>query len=1000
MKSDLENHDLPRFADLDADYEIVRELGRGGTAVVYLARERELGRRVAIKVIRSTYIEDDEAAARLEREARTVASLQHPNIVMLYGTCRLRDHSLALIMQYVPGRTLKSEVRTRGPLPFDRVQQILSDIGGALAHAQRHRIVHRDIKPENIYLDDETGIARLSDFGIARPWDAEQGLTLPGMAIGTPAYMSPEQIEGIVLDGRSDLYSLGLVGFEMLTGRAPWAGETLFGMIYKQKHEILPPLEQLRPGIPPLLSRAIEGALRKNRDERWADADEFLAAMNGKLAGPQRRPVVATPLYENDNPTIQYRRDSIPRMESEQPLAMPAAPPLDRLKRRPAAADRIAYRAPAAEIVPYRVMQPQAFADAPLPTPVGEEVVPVAVEVTSSSGRSRRKVAAIAAPLILLGTAVVLAVNSWRNENAPLKSSVPPAPVAAPAVAAPVPPPTPVTDTKPAVAFALLGDGQSGFVGDTLKQPLMLQVENAAGRPVAGASVQFAITAGSGSIDPMVAVTDEAGIAQARWILNRTGDHAATATVAELSGKPVEFKAQAVGRPAAGIVAVSSTELQGTTGTTLGTPLVVRVVDDQDEPVAGVRVSFSVRSGNGRITPSSTATGRDGTARAEWTLGSASTQEAAASLNNVPSAQTIFRASARPASLAIRRSVSTGGTHTCLVNSDGGADCWGGNDKGQLGDGSATRRNEPVTVSAAEPFAMVSAGISHTCGVSVSSKVYCWGSNAAGQLGDGTRADRARPVRIASDEPMVAVTAGMSHSCGLDAAGRLYCWGQNANGQLGDGTRADRATPVRAGGGRSFRAVALGWAHTCALTAEGVAYCWGRNSSGELGDGGTADRSEPAAVTSGARFTALSAGSGHTCGLTSTGSVLCWGQNSYGQLGNEATVNSSVPVLVQPSDFFTAIAVGSVHSCALARDGSARCWGRNTYGQLGDGTVDNRSRPTVVIGGQRFSSLHASGAHTCGTAGGTSYCWGYNVEGQLGNGNRTNQTRPVAVNRQ
>src|SRR5690606_7622060 len=122
-------------------------------------------------------------------------------------------------------------------LPFDMVERILIDIGRALAYAQRHRIVHRDIKPENVYLDEETGIARLSDFGIARPWDAESGLTLPGMAIGTPAYMAPEQIDGGVLDGRSDLYSLGLVGYEMLTGTPPWAGESLFSMIYKQRNE-------------------------------------------------------------------------------------------------------------------------------------------------------------------------------------------------------------------------------------------------------------------------------------------------------------------------------------------------------------------------------------------------------------------------------------------------------------------------------------------------------------------------------------------------------------------------------------------------------------------------------------------------------------------------------------------------------------------------------------------------------------------------------------------
>src|SRR6185503_15897010 len=167
-------------------------------------------------------------------------------------------------------------------LPFERIERVLTDVGRALVCAQRHRIVHRDVKPENVYIDNETGIARLSDFGIARPWDIDHGLTLPGMAIGTPAYMSPEQIEGDVLDGRSDLYSLGLVGYEMLTGRAPWTGESLFNMIYKQKNESLPPLDQLRPGIPRSLLRALDGALQKERGDRWKDADEFLEALTGR----------------------------------------------------------------------------------------------------------------------------------------------------------------------------------------------------------------------------------------------------------------------------------------------------------------------------------------------------------------------------------------------------------------------------------------------------------------------------------------------------------------------------------------------------------------------------------------------------------------------------------------------------------------------------------------------------------------------------------------------
>ena len=217
----------PALADLDAEYEIIGEIGRGGMAVVYLAREREGDRMVAIKVVRAKYVEDEHAVARFAREARTVAQLQHPSIVTIHAVKRLPDRSLALVMQYVPGRTLKMAVRQDGPFRVDRAERVLRDIGEALAYAHQRGIVHRDVKPENIFLDETSGRALLSDFGIARSMEADANLTLTGMAIGTPAYMSPEQVDGAEIDGRSDIYSLGLVAWEMLPGARPWEGEGL-----------------------------------------------------------------------------------------------------------------------------------------------------------------------------------------------------------------------------------------------------------------------------------------------------------------------------------------------------------------------------------------------------------------------------------------------------------------------------------------------------------------------------------------------------------------------------------------------------------------------------------------------------------------------------------------------------------------------------------------------------------------------------------------------------
>ena len=337
--------------ELEFEYEIFGELGRGGTSVVYHARERELGRDVAIKVVRNSHADDAEAAARLAREARLVALLRHPNIVPLLAVRRLSD-GLALIMQHVPGRTLKRAIREQGPLPVALAERVLREIASALDYAHRRNIVHRDIKPENIYLDEEVGRALLADFGIARTTDSDSNLTLVGTALGTPAYMSPEQIDGTTLDGRSDFYSLGLVAHEMLSGQQPWAGNNLYSIIYKQKHEELPPLSAFRNDIPPYLQRAVEAMLRKDPKARCGSADE-LYAMLPPVAVPLRieskpvaPPVAPRGGYDEDAPTIRYQRPTLqqqqeamaaesarpaqawpaPRPEPAQPQPAPAAP--------------------------------------------------------------------------------------------------------------------------------------------------------------------------------------------------------------------------------------------------------------------------------------------------------------------------------------------------------------------------------------------------------------------------------------------------------------------------------------------------------------------------------------------------------------------------------------------------------------------------------------------------------------------------------------------------
>jgi len=271
---------LVEIRELEADYEILGELGRGGMSIVYLARDRELGRDVAIKVIHTASGIDDETIARQLNEARTVAQLQHPNVVAIHAVKRLSTRGLALVMQYIPGRSLERAIHEDGPFAPERAEAVLIDIAAALAYAHARGVVHRDVKPENIFLNDETGRALLSDFGIALSAEMRRQTPSADLLVGTPAYMSPEQIDGQALDGRSDLFSLGLVGYEMLLGVRPWVDMNVADVMYRQKFDPLPAIAGARGDVPPRLVAVTERALEKNRDARWESAQAFLSALS------------------------------------------------------------------------------------------------------------------------------------------------------------------------------------------------------------------------------------------------------------------------------------------------------------------------------------------------------------------------------------------------------------------------------------------------------------------------------------------------------------------------------------------------------------------------------------------------------------------------------------------------------------------------------------------------------------------------------------------------
>ncbi len=266
---------------LGGQYEIVRLLGRGGMGAVYLARERALDRAVAIKVLPPEMAADADGSERFRREARTAAKLTHPNIVPLYSVGEA-EGMLFFVMGYVRGESLGDRMRREGKLPFDDARRILSQLADALHYAHRQGVIHRDIKPDNVLLEDESGRPMLTDFGVAKASASGNTLTVAGAVVGTPHYMSPEQASGERdLDGRSDLYSLGVMGYAMLSGRLPFEGESFRDVMIQHMTRAPTPLRSMVADVPADLDAVITRALMKDAASRWSDGGAFALALGG-----------------------------------------------------------------------------------------------------------------------------------------------------------------------------------------------------------------------------------------------------------------------------------------------------------------------------------------------------------------------------------------------------------------------------------------------------------------------------------------------------------------------------------------------------------------------------------------------------------------------------------------------------------------------------------------------------------------------------------------------
>lgn len=261
-------------------YEIEKELGRGAMGMVYLGRDPKIGRTVAIKTMSFTdeFDEDEleEVKQRFRREANTAGRLKHPNIVTIYDIGEEQDLSY-IAMDYLEGKNLSSFIKEGKLLPVEKVLEIIELVAKALHYAHEQNIVHRDIKPENIIYNEETGKPTLTDFGVACLTDAST--TKTGVVLGSPSYMSPEQLSGKKLDGRSDLFSLGVTLYQLLCGKLPFTADTLSALMYKIANEKHPDIKRVRGGLYPCTVNIINRALQKSPDKRYQDGNQMAASI-------------------------------------------------------------------------------------------------------------------------------------------------------------------------------------------------------------------------------------------------------------------------------------------------------------------------------------------------------------------------------------------------------------------------------------------------------------------------------------------------------------------------------------------------------------------------------------------------------------------------------------------------------------------------------------------------------------------------------------------------
>ena len=754
----------PRLSALEPSYEIIRALGGGETSVVYLARERASGDEVAIKLIRSKYLGDEEAMGRFAREARVLERLVHPSIVRVRAVLELGEAGLAIVMAYVPGRTLKELLRKDGRLTPERAERFTRDIACALGAAHAMGIVHRDVKPENVFVDSDDRLL-LADFGLARSMIGDAQLTMDGVAIGTPAYMAPEQIDGGSLDARGDVYSLGLVAWEMLSGRRPWEGESVHAVLYHQRYDQLPDVRDLRDDVPDSFADAIAVAIEKDPRMRWQNTGQMIEGLD---VSPTPQRITLRPPLSAD--TVRFTRPSPRATHFDGPVG-------------PARANASSIELGPRSTPPgWGAHEPSFIGSAAFESVAGELEALDTELVSKTRRRYLLAMVGVAAVMMLVAVVAFAAnVQIHSSDVGPASSAENPRA----RLSGTRESPDKTTARKDATKTDAKTDSKTA--GNNQSKKAITTADKTANTPAPLAVVgDVRFTAIATGLAHSCAIARN-GAAWC-WGENERGQLGDRSKVPHRAPRPIaesrKFTAVGVGVAHSCALDIQSKALcwgsnahgqLGSESSASDIAAPTLVAGDHHYSSIALGWNFTCALDGGRAF----CWGEN----ANGQLGDRSITDRRVPVPVVGG--------------LTFRSIAAGATHACGVTPRGEAYCWGNNDGGQLGDGTRVSRAAPTAVKTALRFAAIATGALHTCAVTADGQAFCWGRDNYGQLGDGGyRQDSTEPVRVVGNHSFAVIRAFGSHTCATTPSGEGFCWGYNLDGQLGDGSRVNRARPV------------------------------------------------------------------------------------------------------------------------------------------------------------------------------------------------------------